>query len=93
MKTKYIKGYMVLMTVAGVLLIVNMILISMLLAKPAIECQCPVKSKTLPCESVPLNWAVNHADCANSLLLAMNVTNVKFNPPGTSYQLRNNQSG
>ena len=78
MKMKFIKGYIVLITVAGILLIVSMILTSMLLAKPAIECQCPAKSKTLPCESVPLNWAVNNADCANRLLLAMNVTNVKF---------------
>lgn len=78
MKTIFIKGYMVLMTIAGILLIGNMILTSMLLAKPAIECQSPVKPKTLPCESVPLDWAVNHPDCANSLLLAMNVTNVKF---------------
>ena len=49
--------------------------------------------KSLPCESVPISWAVTNYECANSLLLAMNVTNVKFNPPGTASQLRHNQSG
>ena len=48
--------------------------------------------KSLPCESVPLDWAVTNYSCANSLLLAMNVTNVKFQPPGTANQLRNDQS-
>ena len=43
--------------------------------------------KSLPCESVPISWAVQHYDCANSLLLAMNVTNVKFEPPGTTNKL------
>ena len=84
MKTKFINGYMVLMTVAGIFLIVNMILTSMLLAKPAIECQRPAKPKALPCESVPISWAVTHNDCANSLLLAMNVTNVKFQPKNST---------
>ena len=86
------KKYMLLLMVAGILLVVNVILASVLLSRPVIECQWPVKSKSLPCESVPLNWAVNNVDCANSLLRAMNVTNVKFNPPGTSNQLRSNQS-
>ncbi len=51
-----------------------------------------VPKKSLPCESVPLNWAVVNYDCANSLLRAMNVTNVKFNPPGTANQLRYNRT-
>ncbi|HBG27715.1 MAG TPA: hypothetical protein DDX75_11530 [Phycisphaerales bacterium] len=45
------------------------------------QVQCP-PHKSLPCESVPLRWSVDNYDCANSLLLlAMNVTNVKFYPP------------
>ena len=40
--------------------------------------------KSLPCESIPLGWAVTHHDCANSLLWAMNVTNVKFDLPGAN---------
>ena len=48
--------------------------------------------KSLPCESVPIRWAVTNYACANSLLLAMNVTNVKFNQPSTAHQLRNVQA-
>ena len=51
-----------------------------------------VPKKSLPCESVPLNWAVVNYDCANSILRAMNVTNVKFEPPGTANQLRDNST-
>jgi hypothetical protein len=78
------KLYGVLLIVAGFLLTINVILTSMLLAKPAIECRWPAKPKALPCESVPIDWAVTHNDCANSLLLAMNVTNVKFQPKNSS---------
>jgi hypothetical protein len=49
-----------------------------LLERGLMQCQPP---KSVPCESVPLRWAVDNYGCANSLLLAMNVTNVKFNPP------------
>lgn len=49
-----------------------------LLEKGLPQCQ---PRKSLPCESVPLRWAVDNYGCANSLLFAMNVTNVKFNPP------------
>ncbi len=42
--------------------------------------------------AVPLNWAVVNYDCANSILRAMNVTNVKFEPPGTANQLRDNST-
>jgi hypothetical protein len=49
-----------------------------LLEQSVVKCQ---PHKSLPCESVPLRWAVDNYGCANSLLLAMNVTNVKFNPP------------
>ena len=48
--------------------------------------------KSLPCESVPISWAVTHYECANSLLWAMNVTNVKFNPPGTTNDLVYNKA-
>lgn len=48
--------------------------------------------KSLPCESIPLEWAVTNYSCANSLLLAMNVTNVKFNPPGTINALLRNRT-
>ena len=48
--------------------------------------------KSLPCESVPLNWAVVNYDCANSLLVAMNVTNVRFDPPGRGSVTQYNRS-
>ena len=76
--------YRILVITAGILLVVNVILTSMLLSRLAVECQRPVKSKPLPCESVPISWAVTHYDCANSLLLAMNVTNVKFQPKNST---------
>ena len=48
--------------------------------------------KSLPCESVPISWAVKNYECANSLLLAMNVTKVKFEPPGTVNELLYNRA-
>ena len=36
--------------------------------------------RSLPCEAVPIKWATENTDCANSLLLAMNVTNLKVWP-------------
>jgi hypothetical protein len=72
------------------LLLTNLVITSVLLVRPVNP--CPTKSRTLPCESVPISWAVNNYQCANSLLRAMNVTNVKFNPPGTANQLRNDFS-
>ena len=78
------KKYMILLVVAGILLVVNVILTSLLLTGPTGRVQCPVKSKSLPCESVPLNWAVNNVDCANSLLRAMNVTNVNILPKNST---------
>ena len=85
------KLHSVLLLTAGLLLVLNVILTLLLITKPADECQCSAK-KLLPCESVPISWAVTHYDCANSLLLAMNVTNVKFNPPGTVNALLRNRS-
>ncbi|MCK4999101.1 MAG: hypothetical protein KAS23_06190, partial [Anaerohalosphaera sp.] len=76
--------YWVLLAAAAILLIVNVILTSLPFARLAVECQCPAKPKYLPCESLPLSWAVNNPDCANSLLFAMNVTNVKFQPKNST---------
>jgi hypothetical protein len=78
--------YNILWITAGFLLIVNVILTSLLLMKPTVECQCSAK-KSLPCESVPVRWAVDNYDCANSLLLSMNVTNVKFSPKNSTNAL------
>ena len=87
MKMKCVKRYIALLIVVGFLLIANVILTSLLLSNLTVECQYPAKTKSLPCESVPLNWAVNNPDCANSLLLAMNVTNVKFQPKNLTNEM------
>ena len=81
------KIYRVLLITAGIFLAVNVILTSLQLSRPRVECQYPAKQKSLPCESVPLDWAVNYPDCANGLLLAMNVTNVKFQPKNSTNTL------
>lgn len=78
MKIKSIKGNIVLLIVIVVFLTTNLVMTSISLSRPMVQTQCPVRQKTLPCESVPLDWAVNNPDCANRLFLAMNVTNVKF---------------
>ena len=92
MKKKTIKANIALWWVIVVLLTANLVMISMLLSRPMAQTQCPVRQKSLPCESVPLNWAVDNYQCANSLLRAMNITNVKFNPPGTANALRQNRT-
>ena len=81
------KLHNILLMAAGLLLAVNVILTLLLVTKSAVECQYPVKQKSLPCESVPIAWAVDNYDCANSLLLAMNVTNVKFRPKNSTNAL------
>lgn len=40
--------------------------------------------KLLACESVPISWAVDNYDCANKLLEAMNVANVKILPKNST---------
>ena len=58
------------------LLAVNVILTCLLFSKLTIECQCSAK-KSLSCEAMPMKFAFDYPDCANKLLEAMNVTNVK----------------
>ena len=82
MKTKYVKSKVALLVTIVVLLTANLLMTFMVLSRPVI--QCSVKSRSLPCESVPLNWAVENYNCANSLLLAMNVTNVKILPKNST---------
>jgi hypothetical protein len=74
------------------LLVVNLYMSFQIYSKMGEIRKAVAPKKSLPCESVPLNWAVTNYECANSLLLAMNVTNVKFEPPGTAHNLRVNSS-
>jgi len=39
--------------------------------------------RSLPCESMPVRFAMDNPDCANRLLEAMNVTNVRILPRGS----------
>ena len=83
------KKYMLLLMAAGILLVVNVILASVLLSRPTGQVLCPAKSKSLPCEAMPIKFALDNPDCANKLLRAMNVTNVNFFPRKPSNQLLN----
>jgi len=78
------KKYMLLLMVAGILLVVNIILTSLVLSRPVEQIKCPVKSKSLPCEAMPIKFALDNPDCANKLLEAMNVTNVKILPKNST---------
>ena len=78
------KKYMLLLMVAGVLLVINVILTSVLLSRPVGQVKCPVKSKSLPCEAMPIKFALDNPDCANKLLRAMNITNVKILPKNST---------
>ena len=78
------KKYMLLLMVAGILLVVNMILTSLVLSRPVGQVLCPAKSKSLPCEAMPIKFALNNPGCANKLLEAMNVTNVKILPKNST---------
>ena len=40
--------------------------------------------RSLPCESIPVRFVLDDPVCADKLLLAMNVTNVRVSPGGTS---------
>jgi len=78
MKTKYIKSKVALQVVIVVLLAANLVMTSMVLSRAV--SQCPTKSKSLPCEAMPIKFALDNPGCANKLLEAMNVINVKILP-------------
>ena len=74
------------------LVLVNL-LIAMKLASKIDQIQsCPQKRKSLPCEAIPIKFAVQEPQCANKLLRAMNVTNVNFLPDRVLNQLLNRTS-
>ena len=52
--------------------------------RPAIQ-----RRRSLPCESMPIKFALDNPDCANRLLEAMNVTNVKILPRGSLSDMNN----
>ena len=78
------KKYMILLVAVGILLMVNVILTSLILSRPIGQVQCPAKSRSLPCEAMPIKFALDSPDCANKLLEAMNITNVKILPKNST---------
>ena len=54
--------------------------------------QCSQKRKSLPCEAIPIKFAMEEPRCANRLFRAMNVTNVHILPDGALNQLLNRTS-
>jgi len=78
MKIKSMKVNLIVVLLIVILLIANLITSAWVISKIGKSCQCPAKAKSLPCESMPIKFALDHPDCANKLLEAMNVTNVKI---------------
>jgi hypothetical protein len=84
-----------------ILLIANLVTSAVIVSKIGKSCQYPAKAKSLPCESMPIKFALEHPDCANKLLEAMNVTTVKVLPRNSTNtliqkvrtQLQNNAIG
>ena len=50
------------------------------------------RCRSLPCEAIPIRFARDSHDCANRLLRAMNVTNVRFLSSGYLQEMRQNLS-
>ncbi len=74
------------------LVLINL-LITMRFASKIDQVQsCSQKRKSLPCEAIPIKFAIEEPQCANRLLRAMNITNVNFSPRWASNQLSNRTS-
>ena len=101
MKIKSMKVSLIVVLLIVILLIANLVVSVWIVSKIGKPCQYPAKTKSLPCESMPIKFALDHPDCANKLLEAMNVTNVKILPRNSTNmliqmvraQLPNNASG
>ena len=53
---------------------------------------CPEPRRSLPCEAVPMRLIYEDPACANTLLRAMNVTNVRILPWGSDVPPVDNQT-
>ena len=47
---------------------------------------------SLPCSAIPTHYVAEYPECANNLLRAMNVTNVRILSPGSLSDLVDNRS-
>lgn len=52
----------------------------------------PQRARGLPCEAIPIRFALDEPDCANKLLRAMNVTNVNFLPRQSTESMSKNET-
>jgi len=78
MKIKSMKVSLIVVLLIVILLIANLMVSVWIIYEIGKSCQYPAKTKLLPCESMPIKFALENPDCANKLLEVMNVTNVKI---------------
>ena len=88
MKKKPFWRIVLLVCVLG-LVLANLLMATRLASKIEQIQPCPQKRRSLPCEAIPIEFAMGEPRCANKLLRAMNVTNVNFLPAGALNQLLN----
>ena len=91
MKKKPVWQMVFLVCVLG-LVLANLLIAIRLTSKIDQVQSCPQKRKSLPCEAIPIKFAMQEPQCANKLLRAMNVTNVNFLPDRALNQLLNRTS-
>lgn len=73
-----------------ILLIVVFIMVSVDIA---VRLSVPAKSKhPSRCLTIPIKFAMEYPDCANKLIEATNLTNIRIVPPGTLEARRRNLS-
>ena len=58
-------------------LVANIIMTTKLSGKVDTVALC-IKKKSLPCAAIPIRYVMDEPQCADKLLLAMNVTNVRI---------------
>jgi len=71
----------ILLVLIAVLLVANLVMMGFLLKQgKAVSTRT---RRSLPCESVPVRFVLDEPECADKLLRAMNVTNVRILPRGS----------
>ena len=87
MKIKSMKLSLTVVLLIVILLIANLVVSVWIVYEIGKSCQYSAKTKSLPCESMPIKFALENPDCANKLLDVMNVTNVKILPKNSTNML------
>ena len=91
MRKKPVWRVVLLVCILG-LILANLLMAMRLTSKIDQVQSCPQKRKSLPCEAIPIKFAMEEPQCANKLLRAMNITNVNFLPDVALNQLLNRTS-